>query len=344
MEIRDFLDLNLDSNNPPYASKSVSEPSKTNNFEYLINDFTTSCRIYDYAEASNPYMIPIPIKTFNSDELSDQTQIKNLDISNDLGYNYLATSPNLLAQFIKIKNNDSVLISLNATSQVYYVIKGSGYSLFKVDFEENNTQSCRIDWSKGDLFVLPITKELEHIATHDTLMYSINDEPLLNYLLVKPSYAKFKPTIFKSDMTRHSLNEIYQKNLMKGLNRLGILLSNEITESTTKTLTHTMWSLLNILPANTNQRPHRHNSVALDLCVESSNPEKVYTLIGSELDENGWIINPIKCSWKKGSVFITPPGMWHSHHNETDTDALVLPVQDAGLYTYQQTLDIRFSV
>jgi hypothetical protein len=41
-------------------------------------------------------------------------------------------------------------------------------------------------------------------------------------------------------------------------------------------------------------------------------------------------------------VFITPPGWWHSHHNETDSAAWVLPMQDAGLYTHQRTLDIRF--
>jgi len=40
---------------------------------------------------------------------------------------------------------------------------------------------------------------------------------------------------------------------------------------------------------------------------------------------------------------VTPPGWWHSHHNETDEDAWVLPVQDAGLFTYQRALDIRFS-
>lgn len=34
----------------------------------------------------------------------------------------------------------------------------------------------------------------------------------------------------------------------------------------------------------------------------------------------------------------------HSHHNETGVPAWVLPMQDAGLYTYQRTLDIRFSV
>ena len=33
----------------------------------------------------------------------------------------------------------------------------------------------------------------------------------------------------------------------------------------------------------------------------------------------------------------------HSHHNESDSTAWVLPIQDAGLYTHQRTLDIRFS-
>jgi len=301
-----------------------------------------SCRIYDYTDAANPHISPIPIKTFDSDTLSDQTQIEHLDISSDLGYKYLATSPNLLAQFIKIKSNELIQTDLNATSQVYYIIEGNGKTSFIVE-SSSKSLSYNIEWSKGDLFVLPITTYLIHKAYTDTIIYSINDQPLLEYLAVKPSYPKFKPTVFKSNITKEALNEIYKKNILRNLNRLGILLGNEITELTTKTLTHTMWSLFNILPANTKQRPHKHNSVALDLCIESSDHDKIYTLIGKELDSEGWIINPIKCSWKKGSVFITPPGMWHSHHNETNIDAIVLPIQDAGLYTYQQTLDIRFS-
>ena len=51
---------------------------------------------------------------------------------------------------------------------------------------------------------------------------------------------------------------------------------------------------------------------------------------------------PIRCDWIPGGVFITPPGWWHSHHNESDEVAWVLPMQDAGLYTHQRTLDIRF--
>jgi hypothetical protein len=36
----------------------------------------------------------------------------------------------------------------------------------------------------------------------------------------------------------------------------------------------------------------------------------VYTLMGPELDEHGWVKNPIKCDWKTGAVFSTPPGWW----------------------------------
>ena len=40
-------------------------------------------------------------------------------------------------------------------------------------------------------------------------------------------------------------------------NRLGILLGNKVTDNNTKTLTPTLWSLLNLLPKKTHQPPHR---------------------------------------------------------------------------------------
>ena len=51
-------------------------------------------------------------------------------------------------------------------------------------------------------------------------------------------------------------------------------------------------------------------------------------------------INPIKINWKKGEMFITPPGVWHSHNNKGETTAYILPIQDAGLLLYQRILGI----
>lgn len=40
--------------------------------------------------------------------------------------------------------------------------------------------------------------------------------------------------------------------------------------------------------------------MALDLCVSASGEGKVYTLMGPELDENGWVKDPIRLDWKSG--------------------------------------------
>lgn len=41
------------------------------------------------------------------------------------------------------------------------------------------------------------------------------------------------------------------------------------------------------------QRPHRHNSVALDLAVKAA--PGTYTLMGKELDSHGWVKDPVRC-------------------------------------------------
>ncbi len=67
-----------------------------------------------------------------------------------------------------------------------------------------------------------------------------------------------------------------------------------------------------------------------------------YTLVGAELNSDGTIQNPMRVDWKAGCVFVTPPGYWHEHRNESKTDAYIMPIQDAGLHTYLRTLDIQF--
>jgi len=47
--------------------------------------------------------------------------------------------------------------------------------------------------------------------------------------------------------------------------------------------------------------------------------------------------------WEAGGAFVTPPGMWHAHYNDSGAPAHLIPVQDAGLQTYLRSLDIRFT-
>ena len=95
------------------------------------------------------------------------------------------------------------------------------------------------------------------------------------------------------------------------------------------------------LPVDAVQRPHRHQSVALDL-VGACEPG-CYTLVGRSIDEHGEIVDPIRVDWEPAAAFVTPPGLWHAHHNESGAPAWIIPIQDAGLHTYLRSLDIRFA-
>jgi gentisate 1,2-dioxygenase len=234
---------------------------------------------------------------------SGATRIIPFDLSKQMDIDYPASSPNLIASFIRICENEEIDSDAVATSQAFYVIRGSGKSV---------SEHGEIAWSEGDLFVLPACESpVKHISTADSALYWVNDQPLLNYLQAKPSGKKFRPTLFRKEKMLAEVERIKHQPGAEHRNRMGILLGNKITEGSTKTLTHTLWSLLNVLPAGDAQRPHRHNSVALDLCVGAEDAgDKVYTLMGPELDEEGWVKNPVKCLWKTGAVFSTPPGWW----------------------------------
>jgi gentisate 1,2-dioxygenase len=299
------------------------------------SSYQSNTRTYEYTSAADISLLPIPVMVHDrSLHEKGDTRVIPFDLSKQLGTQYPCTSPNLMASFMRISPSTYLETCANATSQAFYVIRGSGMT------ESDSLEIIR--WNEGDLFVIPAHKEkVTHHATEDSAIYWITDEPLLQYLGVHAVDKKFKPAHFTKAHMLQEVEILREQPNAEHRNRMGVLLGIQETETTTKTLTHTLWSLLNVLPKQKCQKPHRHNSVALDLCVSASDVG-IYTLMGPELDDDGNVKNPIRCDWKTGSVFVTPPGWWHSHHNESDKDAWVLPMQDAGLYTHQRTLDIQF--
>jgi len=340
MNLPKNTNMKLDAANTP-SDATITNDEKT---KETNEKWSQDARIHEYGSAANPDMRPIPV-LLHPAELHEkgETRIIPFDISDELDIDDACTSPNLMASFLRIRVGDSINTqACNATSQAFYVIRGFGRTLTR---NEDGVEET-ISWSSGDMFCYPCTRfEMIHSCTSadshgGAAIYWIHDGPLMDYLGASPNVRKFEPTLYtNSDIISnveqicHATGDCHQKN------RLGVLLGNAKCDQT-KTLTHVLWSLLNSIPANSAQRPHRHNSVALDLCV-SAKPG-VYTLMGKEIDSNGLIVDPIRCDWTTGSVFVTPPGWWHSHHNESEDVAWVLPVQDAGLYTFQRTLDIRF--
>ena len=254
-------------------------------------------------------------------------------------------TPNLYARYLQLIKNEVFLDNLkNSTSHEFFVLEGSGQTI--INSEPKNI----INWNKGDVFIIPYQENgAKHIPFEDNvIIFKVDDSPLLDYLSSKPVGQKFSPTHFlHNDIMREIENYSEEKGCSER-NRNGVLLTTEqMMNERLNTITHTLWSLYNQIPPNSVQEPHRHNSVAIDLCIEvdeeSSKNGMVYTLMGKELDKNNQIVDPVKMVWKKHCCFTTPPGWWHSHHNESQQTAWVFPIQDAGLHTYMQTLDINFS-
>jgi gentisate 1,2-dioxygenase len=298
--------------------------------------------VYEYEKNVNPHLNYSPFYEKNIMDCNYGLDI--LDFSDIFNVSHKSTTPNLLASFIKLnstnnfielRNNvrNNIYGEYNASSNLFYVINGKA-SIF-IDDKELIVNS-------GDILISPCFSliKIKNLGEDELQIYYINDSPLINYLGSKAEKKIFEVSVYKNDFLIQNLNNLSNPNN----NRKGILLSNKDTEILgVHTITPVLWALYNELPPKTTQKPHKHNSVALDLCIKCDDSENIYTLMGENLDETGNIINPTKVYWKTGSMFITPPGLWHSHNNNGETYAYILPIQDAGLLLYQRILGITLT-
>jgi gentisate 1,2-dioxygenase len=294
-------------------------------------------RYYEYSKAANPIasgLIPrVPLADFPHHlHESGPTRIIPFDLSKELKCPGPATSPALCANFIRICPGERIATAPNATSELYYVIRGRGRTRVEGHAEE-------IPWSQGDFFTLPAASPGEHSAETDAAFYWIHDEPLLRYLGVRATTPRFRPTLYPADRAVRELDRVEHDPDAAKKSRVSVLLANKEFPQT-RTITHVIWAMFGVLPAGAVQLAHHHESVALDFIIDCR--PGCYTLIGDKLDDGGNIANGRRADWKPGSAFVTPPGLWHSHHNESGGPAHLMPIQDAGLHTYLRTLDIHF--
>jgi gentisate 1,2-dioxygenase len=303
----------------------------------VIEDWTGDARFFEYSQAADPMgdgtISAIPAVSCPAElDASGPSRVVPLDLSTALRTPYPATSPALLASFVRIEAGDELSLQPNATSQLLYCIRGRGHS--RVDGKV-------VRWKAGDFLTLPAATPATHVAEDGAAFYHVVDTPLLDYLGAVASVPRFRPTTFTAEAARAKLEEVAAAPDADSKSRVSVLLNNARFDQTL-TATHTLWAMFGVLPAGRTQLPHRHQSVAVDLIVDCH--PGCYTLLGDRLDpETCQIVDPMRVDWEPGGAFVTPPGKWHSHHNRSDGDAHLIPVQDAGLHTYLRTLDIRFS-
>jgi gentisate 1,2-dioxygenase len=295
-------------------------------------ELAEDARYHEYTSAVNPHLSPIPIELFKSKlHRTGPTRIIPMDLSRQLGSAGPATGPTVSASYLRICANERLTSSSSASSQLYYVIRGKGRS---------ESEYGVIAWSQGDVFVLPESGPVEHAAEDDTALYHVNDEPLVTYLGAKPAGPRFEPVLYPGDMILSQLKKVSEEPAASTRNRDAIILGNQSMRQI-KSATHTLWAAVVLMNPGEVQRPHRHNSIAVDIII-AAEPGS-YTLLGSAVDDEGNIINPQRVDWEAQAAFVTPPHLWHGHYNASGKPAMVMAVQDAGFYEHLRTLNIQFT-
>ena len=137
---------------------------------------------YEYESNVNPDLINIPITTKNIVDCS--FGITFIDFSELYNVSYNATTPNLLASFIKLQEDKEITFQMNGSSHLFYIMKGS--SEITIDDES----FCLLN---DDIFVTPCFEfiRIKNIGSEELNIYYVNDSPLINYLGSKSIHKLF---------------------------------------------------------------------------------------------------------------------------------------------------------
>lgn len=166
-------------------------------------NWTRAAQYYEYSKAANPVgrqTSQVPFADFPS-RLHEEgpTRIIPFDLSEQLRCVGPATSPALCANFIRILAGEHIQTQPNATSEVYYVIRGRGRA---------RLEQGELPWKEGDFFALPAGSHTEHRADDDAAFYWVHDEPLLRYLGVKAEAPRFEPTLYPRENSVVALEKV----------------------------------------------------------------------------------------------------------------------------------------
>ena len=228
-------------------------------------DWAGDARYFEYSAAADPirsgHTPRVPIERFPAAlHVGRPTGVVPLDLAGPLGLDSgPATSPALIASFVTISAGEQLATTATATSELFVVLRGSGRSAVGTDV---------IAWAEGDVFVLPCGSAPVHTAAADAAFYWVTDEPLLRYLGVAPTEARFSPTFFAHERLQAELDIVARDPLALARSRVSVLAATA-SQTQTLTATHVLWAMYGLLPVGAVQRPHRHQSVALDLIIEA---------------------------------------------------------------------------
>jgi gentisate 1,2-dioxygenase len=188
-----------------------------------------------------------------------------------------------------------------------------------------------IAWGPGDVFCFPGGNETRHLALReDCLLFVATNEPLVGFEGLRPpapGRAVVQTTHWPAEEIERRFEAVWKRPITD--NTTG----HSVNFTTASMLPNyvTMPSInvaINTLAPGCDQRPHRHNGVAITLALQG---EGIYSMIENQ-----------RVDWVDGAAQITPATLLHSHHNRGTKRMRSLVIQDEGLHMYTRTPGFSF--
>ena len=283
-----------------------------------------------YHTSENPFTFgypEVPARQFLAErdrafDPATPTSAIALDAAGDLGSPYPATTPTLLCRYVKIRAGEQLRAVFEASGAIYYVMAGSG---------ESRNEADLITWSTGDVFCFPCGSETTHrAAAADCLLFVATNEPLLAFERLRPPVPK-ESVVDTVHWPAHEIErrfeDVWQRPVSESTTGYSVMFSTTALAPGYATIP-SINVAINTLVAGGDQRPHRHNGVAVTLAIQG---EGIHSMIGGQ-----------RVNWSTGAAQITPATLLHSHHNRGAKRMRSLVIQDEGLHHYTRTPGFSF--
>lgn len=291
------------------------------------NSYADRARYFSSAEAFDLKLPKVPCVVFEDEAnrafaKASPSQYIPMDLSAQLQIQGPCTAPLVLAGYARVNAGDTLDTHFISSGELWYAIEGAGVATNSED---------EIAFNVGDLFCFPGGATTTIKANSRCVLWAINNQPQLKMEgLVPPARedSLIETVHYPAAATQQELDRIYSLATDEDTAGLAVVYSHQALDR----LRNVMPSLtiaMNSLPPGGMQRPHRHNSVALTLCVQGKD---CYSMIDGE-----------RVDWQPNTVMVTPPTAVHSHHNDGDERMTCLIVQDGGLYYHARTMGFSFA-
>lgn len=284
-------------------------------------------RFFNSGNAFNVLLPPVPARVF--DDVAQQALAAtrsgwfDCDQSAQLGCDFAATTPLMLARYAHVAPGDSLAMDAAASGLIGYVIQGG--------VRCSGGAEADLALSAGDVVLLPGGPSYRlHGGAEGALLWIVGNQPQLAFEGSRPAaapQANVELVHFPAAEIERQLDLLFSTGTNDHTSGRALIFSSE-RQQASRNLMPTLTLSHNTLAPHEAQRAHRHNSAAITLIIQGA---ACHSVVSGE-----------RCDWAPWSTMVTPPGAPHSHHNAGAARARFLIVQDGGLHYHARTMGFEF--